>query len=147
MTLIHFGCLASKRIFLGQKTDDELRSIYARCRDVIKQHKCGGNLPADYDKKTLAAASKYLSQDLQSFGAKKMGSLNRLSVACTARILGFALDAVADYRVVYTSPETEMWDPMASTMSSHTDKEAWIETMAYCLGCSPEWVTSTGWVD
>ena len=141
-----FGCLVSQNIFLGQKTDDELRAIYSRCRDVIRQHKFAGNMPAGYDQKTLEIASTTLSYDRQLFGTKKMGKLNRLSVACTARIMGIALD-VANYRIVYTSPETEMWDPMASTISDHTDMSVWIQTMAYCLDCSPEWVAATGWVD
>ena len=141
-----FGCLVSQNIFLGQKTDDELRAIYSRCRDVIRQHKFAGNMPAGYDQKTLEIASTTLEYHCQLFGTKKMGKLNRLSVACTARIMGIALD-VANCRIVYTSPETEMWDPMASTMSDHTDIDVWIETMAYCLDCSPEWVAATGWVD
>ena len=146
MTATSFGCLASQEIFLASKSDDELRAIYSRCRDVIRQHKFAGNMPAGYDQKTLEIATLTLIHDRQLFGTKNMGKLNRLSVACTARIMGIALD-VANCRIVYTSPETEMWDPMASTMSDHTDLVLWIETMAYCLDCSPEWVAATGWVD
>ena len=109
-------------IFLHHRSVQELRDIYLRCA------------------KFLLAVNPNLTMERinevseRSYNERRMYEQPK-SVFMVSGLLSRVLDK-ADYRVTYTSPETEMWDPMASTMTSHTDHEKWFELVSEMLGDS-----------